>query len=266
MSRKTSEQLVVQRWHWCLQSLAIVFTMPLALGKPARRSSSHSFRQCFSLRHLQQYSSAALSGQRWHVSCSSFWVVVLASEMSRRGIGKGVFAWQCPKLTLGFVTNCESAAHPLCDARNEIAADLVYNARQISQRHLSERLLLEVSDSSSAHIYCAPTNVQKPMSMKTRHEGLLALPTAHLLCMCSLLVTSEFPICEIGPQKKTAFMWFSWSLLHFREHWKVAETFWQCALSLDNVLPLGFWVWVFAQEANKMLKMTFRLCTYDGAH
>ena len=65
-------------------------------------------------------------------------------------------------------------------------------------------------------------------------DGVLAPPTLHLLCKCSLLVTDEFfPICEKRAAEKVAFLHFAWHVLHFREHEKVAETFRQYTFSLD---------------------------------
>ena len=56
---------------------------------------------------------------------------------------------------------------------------------------------------------------------------------------------------------------FLWNLQHFKEREEVTEAFWQWIFSL---VVAGIVVRVFVQEAPKTLKMTFRLCTFVGAH
>ena len=63
----------------------------------------------------------------------------------------------------------------------------------------------------------------------------------HLLCMCSMLVPSEFSHLRKRSAKKIAFLHFPWKLPHFREREKVAETFRQCTFSFDNLLFFFFW-------------------------
>ena len=98
-----------------------------------------------------------------------------------------------------------------------------------------------------------------------RNEGFLAPPTFHLLCVCSLLLTSEFFPFATTVRGKVAFLCFPWNLQHFREREKVAETFRQCTFSLDKVLLLGFWSGRLLRKPSRRRKRPSR-CAHVLVH
>ena len=76
----------------------------------------------------------------------------------------------------------------------------------------------------------------------------------HLLCMCSMLVPSEFSSLRKRSAKKLHFCTFLGNCCISESAKKVAETFWQCTFSFDNLLFFLILVRVIAQEAPKTLK------------
>ena len=119
-----------------------------------------------------------------------------------------------------------------------------------SGRHFAQ-ITVNLVDSASSHMLVSTVISEQLMSTNkraqaderkiTRNEGFSAPPTLHLLCMCSLLLTSEFFPFAKTVRGKVAIFRFPWNLQQFTEREKVAETFWQCTFSLDKMMMLGFW-------------------------
>ena len=58
---------------------------------------------------------------------------------------------------------------------------------------------------SEEQLTCTNRRAQTEEQKIARNEGFLVPPTVHLLCMCSLLVPSEFLICENCPRRNCIF-------------------------------------------------------------
>ena len=136
---------------------------------------------------------------------------------------------------------CGSGAKETSLAQRREGADL----RNAEAKHRGTQL--------RGHLTCANKRAQADAQKLARNEGFLALPTMHLLCMCSMLVPSEFSHLRRRSAHNVHFCTFPGICCITESVKKLLKLFGSALSHLKSCL-FGILARVIAQEAPKTLK------------